>query len=100
MADDYNSKADLIEMVYKNAPGSNTKTQIANIVDSVFTSLTKLLAAKKGPGKVRVTGFGTFTKKKRAARDGRNPSTGEAVKIAASNAVTFSAGTELKRAVN
>ena len=97
---DFNSLADLKEEVYKNAPGSNTKTQIGNIVDEVFTSITKLLANKKGPGKVRVTGFGTFAKKKRAARDGRNPSTGEAVKIAASNAVSFSAGAELKRAVN
>ena len=51
-------------------------------------------------GKVTMTGFGTFATSKRAAREGRNPRTGEPVKIAARNAVTFKAGSALKDAVN
>ena len=47
-----------------------------------------------------IVGFGTFAISKRAARDGRNPQTGETVKIAARNAVTFKAGTALKESVN
>ena len=54
---------------------------------------------KKG-GKVQLVGFGTFSSKKRAARNGRNPRTGETVKIAARKAVTFKAGTALKNRVN
>ena len=50
--------------------------------------------------KVPLVGFGTFAVSKRAAREGRNPRTGETVKIAARNAVTFKAGTALKVAVN
>ena len=50
--------------------------------------------------KVQVVGFGTFAVSERAAREGRNPRTGETVKIAARKAVTFKAGTALKDAVN
>ena len=50
--------------------------------------------------KVPLVGFGTFAVSKRAAREGRNPRTGETVKIAARNAVTFKAGSALKDAVN
>ena len=45
-------------------------------------------------------GFGKFTVAERAARDGRNPKTGEIIKIAAAKVVKFSAGTDLKNAVN
>jgi DNA-binding protein HU-beta len=51
-------------------------------------------------GKVTMTGFGTFATSKRAAREGRNPRTGEPVKIAARNAVSFKVGSKLKEAVN
>jgi DNA-binding protein HU-beta len=51
-------------------------------------------------GKVTMTGFGTFATRKRAAREGRNPRTGEPVKIAARNAVSFKVGSKLKEAVN
>ena len=54
---------------------------------------------KKGE-KVQLVGFGTFTAKEREAREGRNPQTGEKVKIAARKAVTFKAGTALKESVN
>ncbi len=54
---------------------------------------------KKG-GKVQLVGFGTFEVSERAAREGRNPQTGKAMKIAASKAPKFKAGKALKDAVN
>ena len=54
---------------------------------------------KKGE-KVQLVGFGTFDVAKRAAREGRNPQTGAAMKIAASKAPKFKAGMALKTAVN
>ena len=54
---------------------------------------------KKGE-KVQLVGFGTFEVAKRAAREGRNPQTGKAMKIAASKAPKFKAGRGLKDAVN
>ncbi len=54
---------------------------------------------KKGE-KIQLVGFGTFEVSKRAAREGRNPLTGETIKIAASNAPKFKAGKALKDALN
>ena len=54
---------------------------------------------KKG-GKVQLVGFGTFEVSERAARDGRNPQTGEAMQIKASKAPKFKAGSALKDALN
>jgi nucleoid DNA-binding protein len=50
--------------------------------------------------KISLPGFGTFTSKHRAQREGRNPQTGEALTIAASNIPTFKAGKTLKDALN
>lgn len=55
-------------------------------------------ALKKG-GKVTLVGFGTFSTVKRAARKGRNPQTGKEIKIKASAAPKFKAGTTLKKVV-
>ena len=54
----------------------------------------------KAGGKVQLVGFGTFEVSARAARDGRNPQTGETMKIAASKAPKFKAGKALKDALN
>lgn len=54
---------------------------------------------KKGE-KIQLVGFGTFEVTKRAAREGRNPQTGKAMKIAASKAPKFKAGKALKDAIN
>ena len=54
---------------------------------------------KKG-GKVQLVGFGTFEVSKRAAREGRNPQTGETMKIGASKAPKFKAGKALKDGIN
>ena len=56
--------------------------------------------ALKADDKVQLVGFGTFEVSKRAARDGRNPLTGETIKIAASNVPKFKAGKALKDAIN
>ena len=62
-------------------------------MDNIGSSL------KRKDGKVTLVGFGTFSKVRRRARKGRNPQTGEAIKIRASNVVKFRAGKHLKVAV-
>jgi DNA-binding protein HU-beta len=59
-----------------------------------------IASAVKGGDAVRITGFGTFRLRERAARTGRNPQTGAAVKIKASKAIAFSAGATLKTDLN
>ena len=88
-------KSELVEAVAEQA--GLTKADATRAIDAVFATITGAL--KKG-NKVPVAGFGTFAVSKRAAREGRNPRTGETVKIAARNAVTFKAGTALKDSVN
>jgi DNA-binding protein HU-beta len=68
-----------------------------NAVNTLIAIITERL--KKGDT-VGITGFGTFSVAKRAARKGRNPATGAAIKIAASKAPKFSAGATLKAALN
>ena len=74
-----------------------TKADAAKAVDAVFDSITRSL--KKGQ-EVRLVGFGTFVVRKRAASKGRNPRTGEEIKIPASKQPKFKAGKGLKDAVN
>ena len=88
-------KSELVEAVATAA--GLTKADATRAIDATFATITGAL--KKG-NKVPVAGFGTFGVSKRAAREGRNPRTGETVKIAARKAVTFKAGTALKEAVN
>ncbi|WP_207479098.1 HU family DNA-binding protein [Arenibaculum pallidiluteum] len=73
------------------------KSQAAKAVEAVFAGITETL--KKG-GDVRLVGFGSFSVGQRAAREGRNPRTGETIKIAASKQPKFSAGKGLKDALN
>ncbi len=89
------SKQQLVEMIAEKA--SLTKADAARALDATMESVTEAL--KKGE-KVSLVGFGTFATSKREAREGRNPRTGETVKIAARTAVTFKAGSKLKDAVN
>ena len=70
-----------------------TKTDAAAIVDDFIDIISKEL--KKG-NEVQITGFGTFSIAKRAGRMGRNPRTGEKIKIRASKAPKFKAGKTLK----
>ena len=88
-------KVELVEAVAKET--GLTKADSARAVDATFAAITEAL--KKGH-KVPLVGFGTFAVSKRKAREGRNPRTGETVKIAARKAVTFKPGTALKESVN
>ncbi|MEM6414322.1 MAG: HU family DNA-binding protein [Pseudomonadota bacterium] len=76
---------------------SMTKGDAAKAVDAVFDAITEAL--QKGDD-VRLVGFGTFSASKRAAREGRNPRTGETIQIPASIQPKFSAGKGLKEALN
>ena len=89
------NKAELIDAIAESADIS--KAAATRAVDTVIEQITQSL--KKGD-QVTLVGFGTFTVKNRAARTGRNPRTGEAINIPASNNPTFKAGKALKDAVN
>lgn len=89
------NKNEFIDRVSEMA-GIN-KAEATRAVDAVFDAITDAL--RKGDD-VRLVGFGTFSAAKRKARDGRNPRTGETIKIPASTQPKFSAGKGLKDAVN
>ena len=89
------TKAELVDMMAKDAKIS--KVAAANALNSFMDNITKAL--KKKDGKVTLVGFGTFAKVRRKARKGRNPQTGEPIKIKACNVVKFRAGKKLKDAV-
>ncbi len=86
---------ELIEAVAKYADISKAAAEKA--IDGTLSSIRGSL--KKGSS-VTLVGFGTFKVGKRAARVGRNPRTGEAIKIKAARVPKFSAGKALKDAVN
>jgi DNA-binding protein HU-beta len=88
------TKAELVEQAAKDAKIS--KVAAAAALNSFMGSVTKAL--KKKDGKVTL-GFGTFSKVRRKARKGRNPQTGDPIKIKASNVVKFKPGKKLKDAV-
>lgn len=74
-----------------------SKADAGRAVEAVISSITKAL--QRGDS-VTLVGFGTFEVRKRGARTGRNPRTGETINIAASNNPAFKAGKALKDAVN
>ncbi len=89
------TKAEIVEKMAKDA--GITKAAAAAALESFITSVTKAL--KKKDGKVTLVGFGTFQKTRRKARKGRNPQTGEAIKIKARNVVKFRPGKKLKDSI-
>jgi DNA-binding protein HU-beta len=95
-AGDRIGKADLVENVVAAVPGI-TKKDAGAAVDAVFDGIAAALAAG---GEASIVGFGSFKVGERAAREGRNPRTGESIPIAASKAPKFSAGKALKDRVN
>ena len=74
-----------------------SKSDSAKAVDGVFDSISESLTNQE---EVRLVGFGTFSVAHRKASMGRNPRTGEAIQISASNQPKFKAGKGLKDAVN
>lgn len=87
------TKAELIDAVAKKA--ELTKKESAQAVDAIVESITEAL--KKGD-KVTLVGFGTFSVTKRKPRKGRNPKTGEEIKIPASKSPKFTPGKAFKEA--
>jgi DNA-binding protein HU-beta len=90
------SKADFIEVVAKK--GNLSKADAKRTVEIVFEAIETGLKTVKNGGKYQIGTFGTFTVSKRAARMGRNPRTGEAIKIKASRGLRFKPASQLKDA--
>jgi DNA-binding protein HU-beta len=89
------NKAELVEAVASATDSS--KASVDEVLNAMINTVIK--AVTKGDT-VQLVGFGTFGSGKRAARTGRNPRTGEAIKIAAARTVKFTAGKAFKDAVN
>mgnify|MGYP000134933314 FL=1 len=88
-------KAELVLFVAEKAGLS--KADATRALDAVLEGITEGL---KNEGKVALVGFGTFSAKERAAREGINPLTKEAIKIPAKTVASFKAGSKLKDAIN
>jgi len=88
------NKSELVSSVADGAEIS--KADAAKAVDAIVAGISGALS--KGE-QVTIIGFGTFSIRERAARQGRNPQTGKPMKIAASKSVGFKAGKQLKDAV-
>ena len=101
------NKTELISQVQKNLKGDASLATAQRAVDAVLGAITtgikdsakKVKATNRYENAVQLIGFGTFKVVWRSARDGRNPSTGNKIKIKASKAVNFSPSAPLKRTV-
>lgn len=89
------NKSELIDAIAADAgiTKASAKLALESFLENVGGTL------KKG-GKVSLVGFGSWSVSPRAARDGRNPQTGQTIQIAAKNVVKFKAGAELENQVN
>ncbi|MBO6002141.1 MAG: HU family DNA-binding protein [Mailhella sp.] len=88
------TKADFVAKIAENSGISKSAADAS--LKAFIASLQDVLAAE---GKLVLPGFGTFSVEERAARQGRNPQTGEAIAIPASKSVKFKAGAKLREAV-
>ena len=89
------NKADLVNSMAESA--GITKAAAKKALEAFIDEIEN--AMKKGK-KVSLVGFGSWTRTRRAAREGRDPRTGKVIKIAAKNVVKFKPGLELSNAVN
>jgi DNA-binding protein HU-beta len=89
------TKAELIDQMAKDA--NISKAAAGAALNSFMDTITKSL--KKRNGKATLVGFGTFKKVYRKTRKGRNPQTGEVIKIKGKNVVKFSAGKKLSDSI-
>ena len=85
------------ELIAKIAEAGLSKKDAGTALDAAVTAISDALARGES---VQLIGFGTFSVKERAAREGRNPRTGETVKIKAAKSPVFKAGKALKDKVN
>lgn len=92
------NKSELVEALAEKM--DTTKADAQRTIDAIFDTKTGVLTEtlKKGE-RVQITGFGTFETRKRKARTGRNPRTGEEIKIGPTTSPSFRAGKALKEAV-
>lgn len=88
------NKSELIDSIAEHAGLS--KSDAGRALEATIASITNAL---KGGDTVSLVGFGTFSVKHRAAREGRNPSTGETIQIKASKNPSFKAGKGFKDAI-
>lgn len=89
------NKKDMIDALAKECDCSNKEAE--RCLNAIFGMITTAL---KSGDEVKVIGFGTFAVSRRKATTGRNPQTGEAIQIPASNVARFKAGKALKEAIN
>jgi DNA-binding protein HU-beta len=89
------NKTELVDAVAADA--DLTKSEASRAVDAVIDAVTNAL---KQDDKVSLVGFGVFSVRERAARQGRNPKTGQSIRIPAGKTPGFKAGKALKDAVN
>ncbi len=83
------TKAELIEAVASKAEGNLTKKAAGELVDALFSTIGTVIKKEK---RFSYPGFGTFTVRQRKARKGRNPQTGEAIKVPARTVPKFRPG--------
>ena len=90
------TKAELIDSVTAsgNMPAGMTKKVVLGVFDTIVDEIKESV---KTAGKFTIPGFGTFTRKVRSAREGRNPQTGEAITIDPSTTITFKAAKDIKK---
>lgn len=89
------NKAELVDAMAKET--NLTKKDVESVLNSFVNQVSSALSKKD---KVQLVGFGTFETRKRSARTGRNPQTGEELKIKASTVPAFKPGKALKEKVN
>lgn len=87
------TKGELIAAVHSVCGGDNSKKLVGEIIDCAFATIAKDIKKTK---RFSYPGFGTFTVRKRKARTGRNPQTGDKIKIKASKTVGFKPAPALK----
>ncbi|MCP4917390.1 MAG: HU family DNA-binding protein [Proteobacteria bacterium] len=91
------TKQELVESVHEAAGAGLTRRHTAEVIDATFRAVTKSI---QDDGKFYYPGFGTFNKKHRPARTGRNPRTNDPIDIPASNTVNFKVASALKASLN
>ena len=90
------TKADIVEAVYEKL-GGFSKKESAEIVELVFETIKETLGRGE---KIKISGFGNFVVRNKRERIGRNPQTGEEIKISARKVLTFKPSQVLKNALN
>ncbi|WP_457621678.1 HU family DNA-binding protein [Persephonella sp.] len=94
------TKADIVEWILENKNLEVTKKDISEVVNAIFDKIIDELTNGKDGHKVQISGFGTFTVKKRAPKIGRNPKTKEEKLIPARLGISFKAGKHLKESLS